>query len=132
MILIDTSILVAYWNADDSCHERALKVLQKVDQGVYGPAFITDYIFDEAVTVARIKAGSKTAIELGDALLKSFHVAKITEPIFHEAWRLFQISRKLSFTDCTNIAAAEELDILSVATFDSEFKRLKKLQIVDA
>ena len=131
MILVDTNILVAYWNNKDSCHERAIKVLKKIEQGVYGTSFITDYIFDEAVTVTSIKSGRKTAAELGNALLQSFHVAKITEPIFHEAWKIFRETQKLSFTDCTNAAAAEELDAAFIATFDADYKKLKEISIVD-
>jgi len=125
MILIDTNVLVAYYNERDALHKNAVQVMEKIDTGTFGPALISDYIFDETVTVCSARAGRKGAIELGNALLQSFHVVRVTESLFRAAWWLFKGSTCLSFTDCTNIALVKELEIEHLATFDKDFKKAK-------
>ncbi|MBI4146678.1 type II toxin-antitoxin system VapC family toxin [Candidatus Woesearchaeota archaeon] len=131
MILLDTNLLIAAWNPDDSCHEQALRILVRIRQDVYGPAFITDYVFDEALNVAARYASREDACALGQALLKSYHVAKITETIFDVSWSLFKRAKGLSFTDCTNVIVCQELGISAMATFDKQFKKIKNINVVD-
>ena len=58
MILLDTSLIVAYANTADQNHGRAVEVMKAVAEGVYGTPVITDYVFNEVVTVTLIKAKS--------------------------------------------------------------------------
>jgi predicted nucleic acid-binding protein len=100
-------------------------------QGDYGKLFATDYIFDEAVTLAYIRTGSKRfAHDIGKFAKAKPINFRFIEPIdFDKAWELYQHyeDKHLSFTDCTNIALMERLDIETIFTFDMEFKGLVNL-----
>ena len=72
MILLDSSLIVAYSNEADENHEKALKIVKNLERGKYRTPAITDYIFDEIVTVMFVKTKNlKKVIELGEALLNS-------------------------------------------------------------
>ena len=66
MILLDSSLIVAYSNEADENHEKALKIVKDLERGKYGTPAITDYIFDEIVTVMLVKTKNlKKVLELG-------------------------------------------------------------------
>jgi len=58
LILLDSSLIVAYSNQADENHAKAKQVVEDVAKERYGTPVITDYVFDEVVTV--IKASGKT------------------------------------------------------------------------
>ena len=125
-ILIDTSALIAARNAEDRNHMSAINILTPALKGEYGKVFTSDYIFDEAVTLAYMRTGSKRfALDIGLFARARPITMRFVEPIdFDRAWELYKQydDKNLSFTDCTNIALMERLDIESIFTFDSEFK----------
>jgi predicted nucleic acid-binding protein len=130
-LLLDTSALVAARNANDKNHNKALEIMTPALQGDYGKPFVTDYIFDEAVTLAYIRTGSKRfAHDIGKFVKAKPINFRFIEPIdFDKAWEFYQHyeDKHLSFTDCTNIALMERLDIETIFTFDMEFKGLVNL-----
>ena len=125
-VLIDTSALIAARNAEDRNHESAVDNMTSALKGEYGKVFTSDYIFDEAVTLAYMRTGSKRfALDIGLFARARPITMRFIEPIdFDRAWELYNQfdDKNLSFTDCTNIALMERLDIESMFTFDSEFK----------
>lgn len=125
MILIDTNVLIAFYNIDDALHERAVELMRKIDAGEFGPACISDYVFDEAMNVCSARTNRKAAIAMGTILQESFHLVRVTESMFRGAWWLFKGASGLSFTDCVNVALVKELEIDHLATFDKEFKKAK-------
>jgi len=100
-------------------------------QGDYGKLFVSDYIFDEAVTLAYVRTGSKKlAYDIGKFTKAKPINFRFIEPIdFDKAWELYlqYEDKRLSFTDCTNIALMERLKIDTIFTFDMEFKGLVNL-----
>lgn len=127
-LLIDTSALIAARNADDKNHKKSIETMTPALQGEFGKVFVSDYIFDEAVTLAYIRTGSKNfAHDIGRfARAKPINFCFI-EPIdFDRAWELYQQyeDKHLSFTDCTNIALMGRLGIETIFTFDAEFNGL--------
>lgn len=127
-LLLDTSALIAARNADDKNHTNTLKIMAPALQGEYGKVFVSDYIFDEAVTLAYIRTRSKRfAHDIGRFARAKPINFRFIEPIdFDMAWELYQQyeDKHLSFTDCTNIALMERLGIDTLFTFDTEFKGL--------
>jgi predicted nucleic acid-binding protein len=97
-------------------------------QGEYGKLYVSDYIFDEAVTLAYVRTGSKKfAYDIGKFAKAKPINFRFIEPIdFDKAWELYlrYENKHLSFTDCTTIALIERLDIENIFTFDMEFKGL--------
>ena len=132
-VLIDSSVLIAYYNEDDENHEPALKIMNEAISGKYGNPIISDYIFSETVTVClnKTKSIEKTK-KFGEHILMSqISVVKIDEAIFNEAWKIFCKSSKLSFTDAASISMLKNLGISYIATFDKDLAKLSGSNVVD-
>ena len=125
-LLIDTSALIAARNTEDKNHKSSVNIMTAALKGEYGRVFTSDYIFDEAVTLAYMRTGNKKfACDIGIFARARPITMRFIEPIdFDRAWELYKQydDKGLSFTDCTNLALMERLDIVSIFTFDSEFK----------
>ena len=132
-IFIDSSVFCAYANSRDVHHSKASSIMQEIVSEKYGSGIITDYIFDETMTVALRRTSKGVAVELGNFMLNSeILMAKITPLLFQKAWELFQKPNNFSFTDCTIIAFMNTFGIDKIATFDKEFKSQKNFTIVDS
>ena len=133
MIFLDSSFLISFGVEKDSNHEKAVEVMKEIAKGKYGEAFISDYIFDETITVtlARTKSLSKAVIA-GTGMKKSYSIEKVDDRIFEEAWGFFQSQKQtiFSFTDCTNIFVMQESNIKNIATFDEDFKKVKGINVI--
>lgn len=123
MIILDTSFIISYFNTRDQNHSKAAKLMKQMQE----PLCLTDYIFDETVTVSliRLKSIEKTS-KIGD-MLKSLRIIDVEKSGFDKAWDLFckQKDTTLSFTDCTTIAVMQENYIEKIATFDEDFYKIK-------
>ncbi|MCD6114521.1 MAG: type II toxin-antitoxin system VapC family toxin [Thermoprotei archaeon] len=125
-IFIDTGVFVAARNRSDINHERAVELLRKALKGEYGRLYTSDYVFDEAVTVALVRTGSpRIALDIGNFILSSrkLKIIHVNKTIFKEAWNIFtKYSQKgLSFTDATSIAVMKLYRINYVMSFDKHF-----------
>jgi len=133
MIIIDSSVLIAYHNIEDQNHQKATELLDRVKSGKYGSAHITDYIFDECVTVlsARIKNKEKSLAHCGK--IKEFPIIKVDEEVFEEGWLIFknQERLRLSFTDCTIIALIRKNIANVLATFDKDLASVPLITVVN-
>src|SRR3989338_4808594 len=131
-IFIDASVLCAYANKIDVHHNPSKIIIEDIISKKYGAPIITDYIFDEVVTVVLRRAGKKIATDVGKALLNSeIIISKVDEAVFLEGFRIFQANDNLSFADCTNIAFMRIFGIDKIATFDKEFENIKGIYVVD-
>jgi len=91
-IFIDTGVFVAARNRSDINHERAVELLRKALKGEYGGLYTSDYVFDEAVTVALVRTGSpRIALDIGNFILSSrkLKIIHVNKTIFKEAWNFF-------------------------------------------
>ena len=133
MILLDSSFIIAYSNEIDENHNKAFQIVKDIDKGKYGTPIITDYIFDEVVTVVLIKTKNLAkVIELGETLLNATSLFKVDEDTFKLAWNIFkaQLKPSLSFIDCTTIALCRINGISNIATFDKNFYKLKEFKAI--
>jgi len=100
--------------------------MTKALKGEFDKLYISDYIFDEAVTIAFIRTGNKNfAEDLGRFARTKPIIFRFLEQIdFERAWELHMKykNKNFSFTDCTNITLMERNDIDTLFTYDSEFK----------
>lgn len=133
MIILDTSFIVSYYNTRDENHKKAVELMKDIINRKYGNLYITDYIFDESVTVVliRLKSLSRT-IEIGESIRKSTEMIEIEKDIFEKAWKLFKEQRgtALSFTDCTTLNIMKTKDVKNIVTFDEDFKRVKGINVI--
>jgi len=120
---------VAFHNTRDLNHEAATRLVKSIAGGEMGPAYTTDYVFDEAVTVALTQTGRPgLALSLGRLILGQdtppfMELVNIDDDAFRRAWALFTMhsQKGLSFTDCASLAIMEALRIDTIASFDTDF-----------
>lgn len=63
-VLADTSFLVAFYNESDENHDKARNFVQNNGILIF---VITDFIFDEFLTVLLVRGGKYLSIEAGKA-----------------------------------------------------------------
>ena len=128
-VFIDSGIFTAFHNAMDSNNGRAVELMREIVSGGLGSAYTSDYIFDEAVTLALTRTRRpEIALSVGRMILgehtKPFLVVlRVKGEAFREAWDLFPryAERGLSFTDCTSIALVRMRNVKSIISFDADF-----------
>ena len=120
-IFIDSNIFIAYANNRDNSNARARQIMEDIESGRIGPAFTSDYVFSEVVTVTQIRTKNKSAAkEIGKIILEGeITTLKINTRIFSIAWEMFNKDRKIrmSFTDFSNLALMKQLDIQLMPLF---------------
>ena len=127
-LFLDTGVVVAAHNVRDANHARALEIVREVREGVHGTAYSSDFVFDEAVTLALVRARSRaTALEVGRFFLperpeQGFVVlAHVDEGTVRRSWDSFRRrDTQLSFTDWTTVETVRTLRIDRVASFDAD------------
>ena len=131
MILLDTSILVSYFNSRDDNHARALELFNKISELKYGEAIVSDYIFDEFATVLLLILKDFSKVVDVCSEIKNLIKFKISDEYFDESWSVFSSQNKtsFSFTDCSSIALLKK-NAGYFATFDEEFKGVKEINVV--
>jgi len=125
-VFIDTGIFVAARNRSDLNHRRAVELLRSALKGEYGEMYTSDYVFDEAVTLALIRTKKpRLAIDIGNFILSSrkLKMLFVDRVTFMEAWKIFSeyMDRRISFTDATSIALIKKYNIDYIMSFDKHF-----------
>jgi len=129
-VLVDTGVLYAEHDTDATRHEAAVEALEAVYDGDLGQPYISDYVFDEAVTLVRRRTGSfDAAKDLSDRLLgreaypRVFEMLHVSAGSFSDTVAAFERydDQELSFTDASIVALAERHGIDSVLSFDDDF-----------
>jgi uncharacterized protein len=133
MIMLDSSLLIAFKVKNDLHHERANALMKQVASGNFGKPLISDYVFDETVTGILVRSKNlKLAIEYGNELRASLETIEVDEEAFSQAWRIFSEQEKveLSFTDSTTIALMKSQDITRIGTFDQDFGEIRGINAI--
>lgn len=132
-VLIDTGVLYAEYDRDASRHESAAEILDRTYDGEFGVSYLSDYIYDEAVTLTyRRVRSNEAATRLGkrlrgvDPYPSAFELLHVSRGIFTDAVNVFEQydDHQLSFTDATTIALSRRHDIDAVISFDDDFDGL--------
>ena len=122
-VFFDTSAVYALINIKDPDHKKVENFLT----GFKGRLLITNYIFDESITLIRARLGYEKAISMGNILLKSPQVEKVwvTPSDEKQAWELFVMrkDKAYSFTDCTSFVVMKRLKITKCIALDSHFRQ---------
>lgn len=129
-VLVDTGVFFAHHDTDAERHDDAVAALEKLLAGEYGQPYTSDYVFDETVTLTRVRTDSFEAAEtVADRILGNGTFPKVFE-LVHVAPDDLQASmetfrryddQSLSFTDATTVHLCESRDIDAVLSFDDDF-----------
>ena len=129
-VIVDTGVLYAEHDTDATRHEAAATALDAIYDGEFGQPYISDFIFDETITLARTRTGSfDVATRLSDRLLgregypQAFELLRVSAGPFSDAVDVFERydDQQLSFTDATTVALTERHGIDRVLSFDDDF-----------
>jgi len=128
-VFIDTGIFVALRNADDEFHVRSKELIREALKGGFGRVFTSDYVIDEAVTIALVRTRRHDfAVDVGNYIIESPRIVKLwtTKETFDLAWERFKTfkDRPMSFSDCVSLAHIEKNGIKQIISFDSDFDGL--------
>lgn len=123
LVFADTSAIYALINIKDPDHKKVNDFI-----GAFkGRLLITNYIFDETVTLVNARAGHRKAVLAGDILRNSPQVETgwVSPSDEKAAWEFF-VSRKdktYSFTDCVSFVTMKRLGIKKCLALDGHFRQ---------
>ena len=129
-VLVDTGVLYADHDTDASRHDAASEALEAVYDGEFGHPYVSDYVFDESITLTRTRAASHVAAkQLSDRLRGHdpyphvYELLHVSTAVFNDAISVFERydDQALSFTDATSIALIDRHDIDGILSFDDDF-----------
>lgn len=115
--LVDTSVLISYFRAEERDHKNAQTFLEGLKHFL-----VTDYILMEFMTILQLREGRtpmKNAMEW-ITNNKEVDILRLTQEELGQTIELMQsCSKKISFADCSSLVLAKSRD-LKVATLDKE------------
>lgn len=127
MIVLDSSLVIAWLNERDAHHPSAARVMARVKGGEWGEALLPEYVFLETVTVLAAKRGLEFASRTARNLVEGREAEFVfCSPYFADAVDVFrtQVRTKLSFADAAIVAIARHRAGGVVATFDRDFSKV--------
>lgn len=132
-VLVDTGVLYAHHDTDAERHDDDVVAFDELLDGKHGQPYTSDYMFDETVTLTRVRTGSFEAADvvasriLGeDRFPDVFEVINVEPDDVRAALETFRRydDHDLSITDATTLYLCESRGIDAVLSFDSDFDGL--------
>jgi predicted nucleic acid-binding protein len=132
LILLDSSVLIAFFNERDVHSAVARQALRELDSGRWGKGLILEYVFVETVNVIKRKVSIPVALEAGRFMQQSRQVDLLLGAgVFANAWDEFRydLSSPLSFVDLAVAHVARERAGGKVLTFNRAFHALAGIKV---
>jgi predicted nucleic acid-binding protein len=130
VVFADTGALYALAIESDTDHASAIQWLNSTTERL----LITNFVFDELMTLMGARGFRNTAIQFGTNLINETFAThyQITDDDFLKAWHIFIkfADKEWSFTDCTSKHVIEKLGISAAFTFDHHFRQFGNVQVV--
>lgn len=102
--LVDSSVFVAFYISDDSCHEDAVAVLQEIDSSTL---FLHPYVIQEVATVLTYKSGVTLAKKFIKDIQQATNSTILPTDVMQDMKHFTSLSKKVSFTDSSLLATAK-------------------------
>ncbi|WP_435195720.1 type II toxin-antitoxin system VapC family toxin [Natronomonas sp. EA1] len=131
-VLLDTGVLYAHHDRDATRYDAADAAMDALFDGEFGQPYVTEYVYDEAITLTRGRTDFQAAKALSDRILgegsfpsvfELLHVGRDDFRAAVETWTRYD-DQPLSFTDASLIATCERRGIDGILSFDSDFDGL--------
>jgi len=132
-VLVDTGVLFAHHDTDAERHDDAVAAFEMLLDGEYGQPYTSEYVFDETVTLTRVRTGSFDAADtvarriLGEeAFPNVFEMVHTSPDDLQGALETFRKydDQSLSFTDAMTVHLCDSRGIDAVLSFDDDFDGL--------
>ncbi len=79
-VFMDTGALVGARNSGDNRHKLSVEAIGKAPNGTFGAVYTSDYVVDEAITLALTRTGTPAAaFDIGDFILKSDRIRPLLD-----------------------------------------------------
>lgn len=125
-IIIDTSGLYALVDLKDKNHQSATHFVKQ--QNIPKSLLISNHIFDETMTLVKMRLGVDVAIQLGLRLRNSNFIEIVTFGASEEmaTWQIYckYRDKEWSYTDCACFALAQQRSTDQVFSFDHHFTQM--------
>ena len=125
-VIVDTSGLYALVDRKDPNHFKAAAYLRTLVQA--RSLLLSNHVFDETMTLVKLRLGISTAVQLGIRLRNSQLIEMMIFSAEEEfaTWRLFtQYQDKAwSYTDCACLVLAQRHKLIFAFTFDPHFLQM--------
>ena len=123
IVFLDTSAIYAYINRKDPDHPAVAKAFSACK----GKFLISNYIFDEIVTLVSARLGHAAASQVGTILMNSPQIQRawVTPQDEMHSWTLFQerSDKHYSFTDCSSFVLMRRLGLNKYLALDDHFRQ---------
>ena len=120
VLFVDTDAFIAYFSLKDPLHKKARSIVDVTEKVV-----ITDYVYDEILTLSRKRLGIEPSISIMRYMKdnKDVEIITVTEKDKIKANEIFgkYKDKDFSYTDCTSFAVIERLKLKHILTFDRHF-----------
>ena len=122
-VIIDSNVFVAFYNSNDSLHDKAVLVLGELKDC---ELIIHSYVIQEVSTILAYRFGKNLANTFIHEILSSKNVMIIDSRIVNEMNSFLKNQKKFSFVDHALLALSQETNI-PLITFDKDLLRAYKI-----
>jgi len=125
MIFVDSDAFIAIYSKKDLHHKKAVKISKNLKKDKT-PLITSWDVVDETATKLSFFLLKKTSLQFLKTLMNGKIIVIFPdEKISQEAIKIFkkQTSKKVSLTDCTNMAIAQAKEIKTFFSFDKHYMK---------
>jgi len=125
MIFVDSDAFIAIYSKKDLHHKKAVKISKNLKKDKT-PLITSWDVVDETATKLSFFLLKKTSLQFLKTLMNGKIIVIFPdEKISQEAIKIFkkQTSKKVSLTDCTNMAIAQAKGIKAFFSFDKHYMK---------
>ncbi|KZX10959.1 type II toxin-antitoxin system VapC family toxin [Methanobrevibacter curvatus] len=128
MIFVDSSFFTAFVVTNDQWHKNSLKLAKKI---VNEEKIVSNLIISESITNVASLLGGKKAKQLYYNIKDNYFIFEENRNIYDRTiYTLLHYDGTLSYADCLSLEIMKELQINKIASFDSDFDKVKGIKRV--
>lgn len=126
MIFLDSSFLIARLIKNDKNHARALSIEDQLNEKRY----INNTVLTETLN-SFTNVGGKLGKQLFLALTEINELIYLSQEDYEKSLDIYlHYDSSINYSDCTILESMEKLGLNKIVTFDSDFEKIKGLEII--
>lgn len=126
MIYVDSSFFIALVLKNDQWHQKALNLVLEIEKSEKMTSILN---VSEVVTLTGSLGGGKKGKLIYDYMVDNCHIGYVDGNISNKSLEKFlKYDGTLSFADSVSLELIETFKIKKIASFDSDFDKVKELQ----
>jgi predicted nucleic acid-binding protein len=123
LIFIDSSYLIALVNDNDQWHDKAVKIIDKIEKR---KTITSTLNISETITMIGKISGGKIADETFDYIKDNFTITDVTINLLNKTRKTYlKYDGTLSLADCVAVLIMKKYGISEIVSFDSDFDKVK-------